>query len=180
MEITEITVSYGQTQSLPEYSNVKPMVTLKATIGEDEDPHVVRRNLFEMARAFVEAEIDDALERHDRPAVYSQEARFRVIATRQSRNYGEPSWMPLENVVAIVPNEVERPEGGDWHSAQSAYSDRGVRHRHALTVARREANSRGALRIIDCSDGDLSRLPQRPRAEVEPEPQSEPAEDLGF
>jgi hypothetical protein len=38
VKITQITVSYGETQSLPEYSNVKPNVTLTATLDPTDSP----------------------------------------------------------------------------------------------------------------------------------------------
>jgi hypothetical protein len=175
MEITEITVSYGLTQSLPEYSNVKPLVTLKAVIGEGEDVADVRRQLFEQARLYVEEEVDLALEANDRPARYSNEPRYQVIATRQSRSYGDRDWTPLENVVAIIPAGLPLPEGNDWHHAQRSYSSEGVRYQHAVRVARHELERRTGARFISCADGDLSQLPQRPPAPAEePEPSDEP------
>lgn len=163
MDITEVTVSYGLTQSLPEYCNVKPMVTLKATVDPRENPDAVRRELFALARAYVEAEIDDALERHDKPALYDPAPRYQVIRTRQERGYREPDWTPLENVVAIIPNAAQTP-AGDWN--QVSYGERrGLRHAHALRVATQAAEERGA-RVIDCWDGELSRLPARPLIET--------------
>lgn len=173
MQITEITVSYGLTQSLPEYCNVKPMVTLKATVAEGEDVADVRAQLFEQARLYVEEEVDLALEANDRPARYSNEPRYQVIATRQSRSYGDPDWVPLENVVAIIPAGLPLPEGTDWHHAQRSYSSEGVRYKHAVRVVRHELERRTGARLISCADGDLSRLPQRPPA---PEPSEETEE----
>jgi hypothetical protein len=163
MQITEITVSYGQTQSLPEYSNVKPMVTLKATVTPDENIEEVRRTLFIVARSMVESEIDDALERHGRPAVYDPAPRYQVQRSAPNpyddRGRKKP---PLPPTIAIVPDGAELPHG-DWYGAMYASHSSGLRLAHAQLVAEREVKRHGdGAAIVDCSDGDLSRLPARP------------------
>jgi hypothetical protein len=47
MKITEITISAGQTFNHPyeSYSNFRPQITLKATVGPEDDPIGVAREL---------------------------------------------------------------------------------------------------------------------------------------
>jgi len=56
MKITEITASAGRTFNHPheEYSNLKPHVTLKATLEEGEDPAAVAKSLQQLAEQLVE------------------------------------------------------------------------------------------------------------------------------
>ena len=50
MKITQVTVSYGETQSLPEYSNVKPHLSLTAEIEPQDDPTQIEFELWAWAR----------------------------------------------------------------------------------------------------------------------------------
>lgn len=56
MQITEVVVSAGRTFNNPreDYSNLKPHVTVKATIAEGEDPVAVAKQLQVMAEQLVE------------------------------------------------------------------------------------------------------------------------------
>lgn len=83
MNITSVTVGWQQTQSLPEYSNIKPSVIFTAQLGEEDDLAGVVFELRTMAKEFVEAQIDDALEANERPAKYSLEARYDVYVCSQ-------------------------------------------------------------------------------------------------
>lgn len=56
MKVTEITVSAGRTFSHPyeSYSNLKPFVSLKATLDADDDPVKATRDLQAQAETIVE------------------------------------------------------------------------------------------------------------------------------
>lgn len=90
MRIETITVSYGMTQSLPKYSNVKPSITLTGVLAEGEDREQAKAALLDEARAFVHEAIDVALEASDRPAKYSAEPRYEVRRTTSYYDHDRP------------------------------------------------------------------------------------------
>jgi hypothetical protein len=56
MKITTITVTAGRTFNHPyeQYSNLRPEVTMSATLDDGEDPHVAARDLQQRAEGLVE------------------------------------------------------------------------------------------------------------------------------
>src|SRR5215510_12607964 len=109
MKITQITVSYGATQSLPEYSNIKPQLTLTATLDEGEAFEAVEAELWALAKGHVHEQIDQALEASGQSAKYDPCPRFQVLRTYRdyhaSRGADQP---PL--FVVIVPDGVKLDE----------------------------------------------------------------------
>src|SRR5262245_34880619 len=79
MKPTSITVSFGRTQSLREYSNIKPAITLSADLEDGDDPEACRAELLEQARTFVEEQIDLALEADGTPAKFSTAPRYKIL-----------------------------------------------------------------------------------------------------
>ena len=136
MKITIVTVTYGVTQSPPDYCNIKPSMSLSATLDEGDDALEVAAVLRGMVKGVIHAEVDDVLEAHDNEPRYSTEPRYRVIKTRSVMPFGDTCRFAVP-CVAIVPDEAEIPRG-----YESVY------------VIARYAGS-----LIDCADGDLSRLP---------------------
>jgi hypothetical protein len=160
--ITEVRVSYGLTQSLPEYSNVKPQLSLTATLHDDDDPAAVERELWQACRASVHEQVDQALESVGRAARYSDAPRFKVLRT-------SPDHRALAAgaavVVVILPNElvVEDAAQSLYHANYSGDSTK-LRSQHALRVAAAVAadcsgDSKRCI-LVDCSTGDLSALEQ--------------------
>lgn len=96
MNITQVTVSWQQTQSLPAYSNIKPGLTLTAQLQDGDNIDEVIVALRDQARSFVETHIDEALERNDVPAKYSEDLRYDVFAHGRGP----------DRKVAIVPSGV--------------------------------------------------------------------------
>jgi hypothetical protein len=160
--ITEITVSYGMTESLPDYSNVKPAVTLTATLEPDESPDRVQAELLEQCKRICHEEADTALEFAGKAARYSAEPRYRIIKTR---SYVSPDGRRFaQQAVAILPQAVrDIPDG--YQTGVFPGPSQNLRYAHACSVAAH--NSDGDIQVIDCSDGNLSRLPQ---LSWEPEP----------
>lgn len=164
MKITEITVSYGRTQSLESYRNVRPSITLRATLDEGEDPDAVRAQLLAEAKAAVHEEIDLALEDDDQPARYSREPRYRCIVTRELGGHwtGCVRQEPPELLLIILPDTTPMERGAG--SAPNWWTDipgrrRGVRLDHAKQIAAAYLAAHDRTRLIDASDGDLSRIP---------------------
>lgn len=163
MKLVQITVSYGATQSLPEYSNVKPQLTLTATVDDGDDAATVEAELWSLCKAHVHEQIDLALEANDKAAKYSTEPRYQVIRTY--RNYQHPKDAPPEQLfVAILPNEaaLDTADGIRWVSP-SFHDTRRLRLNHARAMAAEVVENDNAI-LIDCSDGDLSRLAVLPIA----------------
>jgi len=173
MKITQVTVSYGETQSLPEYSNVKPALTLTATIDPYDDPAVAEAALWELARQSVHAQIDAALEANGRAAKYDPAPRYQVLMTYWDR-YGRPRDTPEPpKIVVILPNSVELERGPDVYFVSPNHLDtRKLRYAHALRIATEAAQERGYT-LLDCADGDLSRLLAALPVVEPPEPLSE-------
>ncbi len=145
MNITEITVSYEATQSLSDYSNVRPGVRLTATLGENDDYVIARQNLLAEARAVVHEEIDRCLIGDGKAPRYYIGPRFQAMHNRDL------------HVIVIMPNEASPnllPGFGWYHH--------GVR-RMSLDQARRlmtEYVAQTGFTAVDCSNGDLSIMTQ--------------------
>lgn len=158
MKITQITVSYGETQSLPEYSNFKPALTLTATLDADEGAAVAEAALWQLAKQAVHAQVDLALEANGKAAKYDPAPRYQIMRTYWDR-YDRPRDEPEPpKIVIVLPNEIELKDRFDTHFVHAGYPEsRSLRYAHALRMAEKEARDLGA-NLIDCSDGDLSRL----------------------
>lgn len=153
MKITQITVSYGETQSLPEYSNVKPNLTLTAVLDEGDVPEQIERQLWHYAKEGVHAQIDLALEASGKAARYSTDPRYQVMATYRD-SYSRRGKPALPLLVVILPNELSL----DDRFVHTGWPEnRKLRYEHAQRLAAEVAVDRGA-QIVDCSDGDLSTL----------------------
>jgi len=143
MNIIEITVSYEATQSLSNYSNVRPGMRITATLGENDDYVIARQSLLDEARAVVESEIDRCLIADDKAPRYYTGPRFQLLVNRQM------------SLIVILPNEANPNllPGKSWYHE-------GVR-RMSLDQARRLMTEHVALTGctgVDCSNGDLSQL----------------------
>ena len=77
MQVTEIVVSAGRTFNHPyeSYSNLKPHITLKATVSEDEDPDEVVKQL--------QAKAESLIEDHKRNMLQSLEDLYRLKQAQQ-------------------------------------------------------------------------------------------------
>lgn len=159
VNITQITVSYGETQSLPEYSNVKPSITLTATVGDGEMPEDVERSLWRHAIAAVHDQIDTALEANGKPAKYSTEPRYQIMRTYHDR-YGNKGKPEPPKIVVILPNELELDRDSlDHRLVHAGYGEsRMLRYAHAMRLAEKAAREYENAAVIDCADGDLSKL----------------------
>jgi hypothetical protein len=159
MILTQITVSYGETQSLPEYSNVKPAITLTAVLNEDEDATAAEAELWQHAKNAVREQIDLALEANGKAAKWSGEPRYQVMQTywNQWDHRGETE--PPQFVI-ILPNEIN-PDRGAYaqklvHTGNMSDA-RKLRYDHARRIAAEVVQERGYT-LIDCAGGDLSGL----------------------
>ena len=178
MKITQITVSYGETQSLPEYSNVKPNLTLTATIDEGDDVAAVEAELWALVKAHVHEQVDLALEGSGKAAKHSTEPRYQVLRTYHE--YHRPKDAPPQPpiIAVVLPNEMTLDKetfGTRFVSAGYGSDNRKLRYTHAMSVAREVVDNEPGALIIDCSDGDLTRLAAAlPPPAPQPEEQERP------
>jgi|SRR6185295_11965170 len=159
MRITQVTVSYGETVGLPEYSNVKPLLTLTATVNDGDDPAAIEADLWQQCRAAVQAQADATLEQNDRPAKYDPAPRYQVLMTYWDR-WGHPKGTPEPpKLVVILPTAIDLKEVGGQRliNCGNVSDSRKLRYAHAMKVAQQAAAEHEAT-LLDCSDGDLGRL----------------------
>jgi hypothetical protein len=169
VNITQITVSYGETQSLPEYSNVKPNMTITATIQEGDDPAMIEAELWNHAKTAVHEQIDLALEASNMAAKYSAEPRYQVQHTYQG--YTVHGRIEQPNIVVVFPNDMRLSEQLNQRLGSIGYREtRKLRYGHAMRIATEYAHDQECV-LLDCSDGDLSRL----EALLPPLPEEPPA-----
>lgn len=130
MIITQVTVSWQQTQSLPEYSNIKPGLTLTAQLQDGDNVDEVVLALRDQARRFVEEHIDEALERNDIPAKFSHDPRFDVYVHGRG----------TDRKVAIVPS-------GTFDAKQFYRTQIGHRISKAISLAQSDRQQGTELKI---------------------------------
>lgn len=159
MNITTITISYGETQSLPEYSNVKPSITLTAALDEGDDPNETEALLWQHAKLAVHIQIDLALEANGKPAKYDPAPRFQVMKTYHDR-WADRDTPEPPKVVVLLPDalDLERDAYGARLVHAGYPESRKLRYAHALRLAHEAADQYDGAALLDCSDGDLTPL----------------------
>ena len=156
MNITQITVSYGETQSLPEYSNVKPSLTLTAVLNDGELAEEVETELWKMAKESVREQIDLALEANGRPAKYSSEPRYQVLRTYWNQWDHRGETKPPQYVI-IAPDGLKLDRGA--YSQRLIGDSSKLRYHHAQKVAAELLGDKEeGYTLLDCSNGDLTPL----------------------
>jgi hypothetical protein len=79
MDITQVTVSFKRTQSLPGYCNVSSGLTLTAEIDEADDYLAVEQQLRSEVEVIINDWIDAELELAGQPARYSADPRYSLL-----------------------------------------------------------------------------------------------------
>lgn len=166
MQIAKVTASWSETCSLGNYSNVKPSLTLEATIEPGEDAAEVSQRLTGLCRMHVQELINEALEGEDQPAKYWEGLRFDVLAAAYDTG---------NRFVIVAPARTE------WPRELRVYADvRGFRRQHARDYARSSLERRMGgdvtYTLLDCSDGDLEPVLLALRAELAAEEQKKAVE----
>lgn len=54
IDVTEVTASFSATINIGNFENLKPEISITATVGEGQDPHEVQKTLSKYARAEVD------------------------------------------------------------------------------------------------------------------------------
>jgi hypothetical protein len=152
MLVTSVTVSFQETHSLPEYCNVKPMLSLTAQIGEEDAADVIAA-LTQQVQAYVHGEIDAALERVGKAAVYDTE----------SERVDLYLWHVLGGVVLLLPHDantqLHRRRSKEFPGRVETLTvpvfdgfaeSQNQRHERAWNLAQRYAQREGVL-VLDWS-----------------------------
>ena len=136
--LIDITISRQPRQ----YNSVRVGVTLPVFVTPDDDVHVLLARHLAAAKETLENEVDNEFESYEEPAVYSQEPRYMLLV------------LVREKLAVIVPQMPVEALPGAWAGAR-------VRcEKHRLSYVRMQAKSEwGHYHLVDCSDGDFTRLP---------------------
>ncbi len=133
MHIESVTVGLSLTESLPDYCNVRPSLNVTARLEPGEDVAAVVAALDAQVRAYVEGQVDDALEASDRPPKYYQGQRCQLYL-----------WQQRHALVILPANVAVRDLPGKW-VARSVE----VRPATARRLAAQEATEHG-YQVLDC------------------------------
>lgn len=159
MKINEISITYGRTQSLKDYSNVKQSITVTATREAGESAIDVAGRLLDFAKHVVHDAIDSALEAADEKPMFYQGPLFCV------------RFAVARKIVVIYPENTDLPSARNWRDSDGwigRYGWAAKRKDTAIAVATEIAAKKG-YQLIDCTDGDFSRIPEWPDPGPEPE-----------
>jgi len=154
MNITEISVSYEETCSLPGYNNVRPGLRMTAIVEEGETADMVKNRLMKQVRYFVRDEVDQALMDNGKAPKYYEGQRYKIVHSNQRK------------IILIVPqNHHDFPD--DFYNSSSAdYDLREITLDQAERYARLGCEQRGdGYRWEVILDGNYSILPPLPVAD---------------
>jgi hypothetical protein len=155
VKITEITVSYGRTENLGNYRNVRPEVRYTAVLEDGDSPAWVEAELNARARAMVEERCDEALEADGQPARYSTEPRYQVVRSHRTYSYRLDAYVdPPLKVIAILPDETRLDGAG--------FSRVTEKQRFPIAVRRAEeaAAAHDGYTIVDASNATIAPSPE--------------------
>lgn len=159
MQISQVTITYSRTQSLGNYSNVKPGVTLTAVIDAQDDFDKVEENLLIIAKGIVHDEIDSALEADGSEPLFFKGPLFSV------------HYANMRNVVVVHPESEPLPEYDNWKERDPWHRDHRLPRRMRLETAMREGrllSNEKQLLFRNCIDGDYKFIPTLPDPGPEP------------
>ena len=159
MQVKTITVEFGMTQNLGDYSNVRPLVAITADLDQGDDPAAVLQALQGQVRTEVETAVDTALEQAGQSPRFYQGTLFTVF-------YSE-----VRRCVVIVPSDTTLPHEATWRDEDKwrvqPSHPRQMRLPTALHLAQTLAQQKGYA-LVDGCDGSLTDLPPLPDAGPEP------------
>jgi len=171
MNIIQVSAGWTETASLPNYNNIKPSVTLTATLEEDENPTGCAQVLIEQARREVRELINQADEEHNNRPRYYKGPLFILLQGRERECY------------AVA------PKGCDYPADLRKIAIEGPLN----FVNSRAGDYAGdyGYQVINCADGDFSKLPPLPepdrlnkmisaQEDLDDQPDFEDDEDVEF
>jgi hypothetical protein len=142
VNVIQVSVGWTETASLPNYNNIKPSVTLTATLEEGDNPTGCVSLLMEQAQREVRDLINQADEEHNNSPRYYKGPLFILLQGRERECY------------------VIAPKGGDYPADLRKITIEGP-----LNFVNSRAGDYAAdygYQVINCADGDFSKLPKLP------------------
>ncbi len=137
-------VEFHLTKQAEAYTSIRAGVSLPVFVEPDDDLHAIFETNLAAIRCTVQAEVDAEFEAVGKPAPYSKEPRGRILRLSGDR------------LAAIIPEYIQEHMLPDpWQRV----SDYMAGHRIDYIRAKAPEEFQG-FTIIDCADGDLSRLPR--------------------
>lgn len=150
MKVTEISVSYEETCSLPGYNNVRPGVRLTAQFEESELSYdYFLHALQDKARIEVQKEIDDALVRSHKAPKYSKDPRYMILHSSRRK------------VVLVVPDNSDAYPDDFNQTFYGGIDTSGLLLSQAQEYGKLAADREGET-LMTIQDGDYSALPPLP------------------
>lgn len=160
MQIETIELELGVVQNIGDYSNVRPTMKLVATVDETDDLAASMENLRHMVVTTVHNMVDDELEQAGKTVKYWQGPLYRVQRS------------DVRQCVVILPASMAFPHEATWKDADRWYSEYGyptkMRIDTAMRVATELAMSNEHHVIVNCTSGNLDKIPALPDPGPEP------------
>lgn len=165
MKLVEVTVEYGVTQNLGDYSNTRPSIRVTAELAGNDNAAAVIEELTASAMQYVHAVVDDELEASGQRVKYSKEPLYQIWRSK------------IRKALVLAPVGVEMPDESTWKDKDNwryAYMtfdhqipDK-MRYKKALTELFDLGKANPDYSVVDCQDGDLSIVPPLPDPGPEP------------
>jgi hypothetical protein len=162
MNIIQVSAGWTETCSLPEYNNIKPSVTLTATLEAGDDPQRCVEVLLEKSRAQVYEMINQAQDRVGVTPKYWDGPLYRPLKSYDRRAY------------------IVVPVGGDF---PADFSTMGFDQSGRLeAVLKRAEGWAKQMRwpVFDCSDGRFDKLPPLPASSNMADDAPPPVDDVPY
>ncbi|MCA9935975.1 MAG: hypothetical protein H6662_15705 [Ardenticatenaceae bacterium] len=159
MQIEKITVKFGMTQNLGNYTNCRPEIELQAIIDEHDDPAWEIAALREMAVEMVHKLVDDELEQAGEPPKYTKEPLYSVF------------YAIKRGIVVVSPAGAKLPEISNWleNDAWSRQYDMPPQMRLSTAMEKAALLAREHdYTLLDCSAGNFGDIPSLPDPGPEP------------
>jgi len=133
MNIESVTVGLSLTESLPDYCNVRPSLNVTARLEPGEDAAAVVASLDAQVRAYVEGQVDDALEAAGRAPKYYHGPLYSLLFWRE------------RHALVILPADVEHHTlPGKWYTQYDKARLETARRRAAREAAEND------YQVLDC------------------------------
>lgn len=162
MKVTHISIEFGATQNIGDYSNVKPSVVIGADLEDGDDPKKVLASLKDQALTTIHGLVDDELEKVGQAPRYYNGPLLRIWKSE------------IRKCIVLAPQNVATPHETTWKDRDNwnyVHGNNGILHNLRLQTATqiwKTISVPEGFTKVDCSKGDFSILPGLP--DVGPEP----------
>lgn len=143
-------IEFGVTRQPQSYQSVRCGVTMPVFVYPGDPVEEMLRAKMVEAKLAVRSQVDDEYEQgYEQPAVYSREQRFAAMVVRD------------EKLVVLLPHKAKESLTEGWRTCRTEFTE------HRLSFVVRKVNEEYPhYVVIDCTDGDFSKLPPLESFEV--------------